>query len=101
MAFLFWLWDFISPILFFFSLYYIVKEDTDYSDLITIFSLGGVFFVIGLFIGVVRWKYDVPPNWYWRKSSVELAGSKIGTCIGSGISFFFLPAAIAQIISLL
>lgn len=56
--------------------------------------LGGIAAVLGLIVGIVGWADTVPPRWFWIKSSMELAGSRVMTAIGYAIQFFFLALAI-------
>ena len=88
-----WLFQFISPIAFFIGGFYLL-EDPDPLALI----LGGVSAVIGLIVGIVGWADTVPPRWFWIKSSMELAGSRVMTAIGYAIQFFFIPACIIGLI---
>jgi hypothetical protein len=93
-----WIWRILSPIVFFVGLYYFVSDETDEYGFIAMLILGGVFFIGGIILGLKGWLSTVPPNWFWRKSKVDLAGNRITTSLGYGLQFFFLPAAIAQLI---
>lgn len=91
-----WLFQFISPIAFFIGGFYLV-EDPDPLALI----LGGVSAVLGLIVGIVGWADTVPPRWFWIKSSMDLAGSRIMTAIGYAVQFFFIPPAVIGIIEII
>lgn len=93
MAIFLWIFQFISPIAFFIGGLYLL-EDPDPLALI----LGGVSAVLGLIVGIVGWADTVPPRWFWIKSSMDLAGSRIMTAIGYAIQFFFIPACIIGLI---
>ena len=95
MAIFLWLFQFISPIAFIFGGFYLV-EDPDPLALV----LGAIAAVIGLIVGIVGWGDLVPPRWFWIKSSVDLAGSRIMTAIGYAVQFFFLVLAIFALIEL-
>ena len=95
MAIFLWLFQFISPIALIFGGFYLV-EDPDPLALV----LGAIAAVIGLIVGIVGWGDLVPPRWFWIKSSVDLAGSRIMTAIGYAVQFFFLVLAIFALIEL-
>jgi hypothetical protein len=95
MAIFLWLFQFISPIALIFGGFYLV-EDPDPLALV----LGAIAAVIGLIVGIVGWGDLVPPRWFWIKSSVDLAGSRIMTAIGYAVQFFFLVLAIFAFIEL-
>ena len=95
MAIFLWLFQFISPIALIFGCFYLV-EDPDPLALV----LGAIAAVIGLIVGIVGWGNLVPPRWFWIKSSVDLAGSRIMTAIGYAVQFFFLVLAIFALIEL-
>jgi hypothetical protein len=95
MAIFLWLFQFISPIALIFGGFYLV-EDPDPLALV----LGAIAAIIGLIVGIVGWGDLVPPRWFWIKSSVDLAGSRIMTAIGYAVQFFFLVLAIFALIEL-
>ena len=95
MAIFLWLFQFISPIALIFGGFYLV-EDPDPLALV----LGAIAAIIGLIVGIVGWGDLVPPRWFWIKSSVYLAGSRIMTAIGYAVQFFFLVLAIFALIEL-
>ena len=89
MAIFLWLFQYISPITFILGGLYLL-EDPEPLALV----LGGIAAVIGLVVGIVGWADTVPPRWFWIKSSMDLAGSRIMTALGYAIQFFFLALAI-------
>ena len=89
MAFFLWIFQFISPIGIILGLLYLCDEPNP-SALI----IGGVAAFFGLIVGIVGWGDTVPPRWFWIKSRMELAGSRLLTAIGYAIQFFFLALAI-------
>ena len=93
MAIFLWIFQFISPIAFILGGLYLL-EDPSPAALV----IGGIAAVIGLIVGIVGWGDTVPPRWFWVKSSMELAGSRIMTAIGYAIQFFFLPPFIIGLI---
>ena len=95
MAIFLWLFQFISPIALIFGGFYLVEDPNPLA-----LVLGAVAAVIGLIVGIVGWGDLVPPRWFWIKSSVDLAGSRIMTAIGYAVQFFFLVLAIFALIEL-
>ena len=89
MAIFLWIFQFISPITFILGGLYLLENPSPLT-----LVLGGVAAVLGLVIGIVGWGDTVPPRWFWIKSSMDLAGSRIMTAIGYAIQFFFLALAI-------
>lgn len=89
MAIFLWLFQYISPITFILGGLYLL-EDPEPLALV----LGAIAAVLGLIVGIVGWGDTVPPRWFWIKSSMELAGSRVMTAIGYAIQFFFLALAI-------
>lgn len=61
--------------------------------------LGGIAAVLGLIVGIVGWADTVPPRWFWIKSSMELAGSRVMTAIDYAIQFFFIPPCVIGLIA--
>lgn len=61
--------------------------------------LGAIAAVLGLIVGIVGWADTVPPRWFWIKSSMELAGSRVMTAIGYAIQFFFIPPCVIGLIA--
>ncbi len=97
MAVFLWIWNLVSPIMLFIGLLFITLGDPDELT----FILGGISAVVGLIIGIVGWGDTVPPRWFWIKSSVDLAGSRITTAISYALQFFLLPAGIMGIIEII
>ncbi|MBR4340866.1 MAG: hypothetical protein IKP89_09675 [Bacteroidales bacterium] len=95
MAIFLWLFQFISPIALIFGGFYLVEDPNPLA-----LVLGAIAAVIGLIVGIVGWGDLVPPRWFWIKSSVDLAGSRIMTAIGYAVQFFFLVLAIFALIEL-
>jgi hypothetical protein len=95
MAIFLWLFQFISPIALIFGGFYLVEDPNPLA-----LVLGAVAAIIGLIVGIVGWGDLVPPRWFWIKSSVDLAGSRIMTAIGYAVQFFFLVLAIFALIEL-
>jgi len=95
MAIFLWLFQFISPIALIFGGFYLVEDPNPLA-----LVLGAVAAIIGLIVGIVGWCDLVPPRWFWIKSSVDLAGSRIMTAIGYAVQFFFLVLAIFALIEL-
>ena len=93
MAVFLWIWQWISPVAFILGLLYMIEDPSPLALI-----LGAVAAVIGLIIGIVGWGDTVPPRWFWVKSQMELAGSRIMTALGYAMQFFFLPAAIIGLI---
>lgn len=94
MAIFLWLFQYISPITFILGGLYLL-EDPEPLALI----LGAIAAVLGLVVGVVGWGDTVPPRWFWIKSSMELAGSRVMTAIGYAIQFFFIPPCVIGLIA--
>lgn len=61
--------------------------------------LGAIAAVFGLIVGIVGWGDTVPPRWFWIKSSMDLAGSRVMTAIGYAIQFFFIPPCVIGLIA--
>lgn len=94
MAIFLWLFQYISPITFILGGLYLL-EDPEPLALI----LGGIAAVFGLVVGIVGWGDTVPPRWFWIKSSMDLAGSRVMTAIGYAIQFFFIPPCVIGLIA--
>lgn len=94
MAIFLWLFQYISPITFILGGLYLL-EDPEPLALI----LGGIAAVLGLVVGIVGWGDTVPPRWFWIKSSMDLAGSRVMTAIGYAIQFFFIPPCVIGLIA--
>lgn len=88
-----WLFQFIGPIVLILGGLWLLDNPSSLTIGLGIFSA-----VVGLIIGITGWGYTIPPRWFWIKSSVGLAGSKITTAIGYAIQFFFIPAFIIAMI---
>lgn len=93
MAIFLWIFQFISPIATVIGALYLLCEPS-----ILALVLGGLTAVIGLVVGIVGWGDTVPPRWFWIKSNVDLAGSRIITAISYAIQFFFIPPCIIGLI---
>lgn len=94
MAIFLWLFQYISPITIILGGLYLL-EDPEPLALV----LGGIAAVLGLIVGIVDWAATVPPRWFWIKSSMELAGSRVMTAIGYAIQFFFIPPCVIGLIA--
>ena len=88
-----WLFQFISPVTFVLGGLYLLENP---SPLVLV--SGGLAAVVGFIFGIIAWKYDVPPRWFWIKSSMDLAGSRFMTAVGYAIQFFFIPAFVIGMI---
>ena len=47
----------------------------------------GVLGVIGIVYGILAYKYDIPPRWFWSKSANSIFEYSVGAVIGYGILF--------------
>ena len=54
-------------------------------------------FIVGFIFGLVAWKYEVPPRWFWIKSKTGLFENYVGSAFGYGFKFAFIPFAILGI----
>ena len=54
-------------------------------------------FIVGFIFGIIAWKYDVPPRWFWVKSQVGLFETLIGSAFSYGLRFAFIPFAVVGI----
>lgn len=93
MAIFLWLFQFISPITFVLGGLYLLEDPSPLA-----ITLGAIAAVFGLIVGIVGWGDTVPPRWFWIKSSMDLAGSRIMTAIGYAIQFFFIPPFVIGLI---
>lgn len=93
MAIFLWIFQFISPIMVILGVLYLIGEPSTLS-----LVLGGVAAVFGLVVGIVGWADTVPPRWFWIKSRVDLAGSRVVTALGYAVQFFFIPPCIIGLI---
>ena len=89
MAIFLWIFQFISPIAIILGGLYLFESPSPVSLVV-----GALSAVLGLVVGIVGWADTVPPRWFWIKSSIEFAGSRLQTAIGYAIQFFFLALAI-------
>ena len=96
MAIFLWLIQLVSPIGLVFGIFYLV-ENPDPVALI----VGGVAALLGLIVGIVGWGDTVPPRWFWVKSRVDLAGSRVMTAISYALQFFFITLAIIGLLEVL
>ena len=58
-------------------------------------------FIVGFIFGIIAWKYDVPPRWFWVKSKVGLFDTLIGGAFSYGLRFAFIPFAILGIMAII
>lgn len=93
MAIFLWLFQFISPIALIIGGLYLVEDPSPLA-----LVLGGVSAVFGLIVGIVGWADTVPPRWFWIKSSMDLAGSRVVTALGYAVQFFFIPPCIIGLV---
>lgn len=84
-----WLFQYISPITFILGAIYLLGDPSPVAIV-----LGVIAAILGLVVGIIGWADTVPPRWFWIKSSMDLAGSRVLTALGYAVQFFFLPAAI-------
>lgn len=94
MAIFLWLFQYISPITFILGGLYLLEDPEP-----LVLVLGAIAAVFGLIVGIVGWADTVPPRWFWIKSSMELAGSRVMTAIGYAIQFFFIPPCVIGLIA--
>lgn len=69
----------------------------DYQSL----KLAGILAVAGLIFGILAYRLDIPPRWFWAKSSNEIFSFKIVTVLGYMWSFAAWPPAIYFVRSIL
>lgn len=93
MAVFLWLFQFISPVAFVLGGLYLLEDP----DPLAI-TLGAITAVLGLVVGIVGWADTMPPRWFWIKSSMDLAGSRVLTALGYALQFFFIPPFIIGLI---
>lgn len=94
MAIFLWLFQYISPITFILGGLYLLEDPEP-----LVLVLGAIAAVFGLIVGIVGWGDTVPPRWFWIKSSMDLAGSRVMTAIGYAIQFFFIPPCVIGLIA--
>lgn len=93
MAIFLWIFQFVSPIMVILGALYLIGDPSILS-----LVLGGVAAVFGLVVGIVGWADTVPPRWFWIKSRMDLAGSRVVTALGYALQFFFIPPCIIGLI---
>ena len=99
-----YIWRILSPLILIagiLDIYIISNYDWVILGKAATFILGGVSTVIGIIIGFSGWAEEVPPRWFWIKSNVDLLANRVGNALSLGIQFFFIPAAVALIVSLI
>jgi hypothetical protein len=47
----------------------------------------GVLGVIGIVYGILAYRYDIPPRWFWSESANSIFEYSVGAVIGYGILF--------------
>ena len=50
--------------------------------------------VVGLLFGLVAYRNDIPPRWFWAKSKNELFGFSVTAVLGYAWSFAMWPCAV-------
>ena len=71
-----------------------------YEDL-HIIAIAGVLAIIGLIFGILAYRMDIPPRWFWSKSKNELFSFSVTAVLGYAWSFAMWPCAVYLIIVLI
>lgn len=64
-----------------------------YGDFFVLAIAGGLA-VVGLIFGVIAFRNDIPPRWFWSKSKNELFSYSVTAVLGYACSFAMWPCAI-------
>ena len=71
-----------------------------YEDL-HIIAIAGVLEIIGLIFGILAYRMDIPPRWFWSKSKNELFSFSVTAVLGYAWSFAMWPCVVYLIIVLI
>lgn len=59
-----------------------------------ILVVAGIMAVLGVVFGIFAYRLDIPPRWFWSKSSNDLFSFSVMAVFGYAVSFAMWPCAI-------
>lgn len=70
-----------------------------YDDL-SVLVISAIMAVVGLALGIFAYRYDIPPRWFWSRSSNQLFDFAITKVLGYAFSLAMWPGTIYLVIVL-
>lgn len=62
-----------------------------------ILTVAGIMAVVGLVFGFFAYGLDIPPRWFWSKSTNELFEFSVTAVLGYAVSFAMWPCAVYMV----